>query len=198
MALHEDIDFDSSELTLNRLYKPAHTKLVGYSSVKHLDSLVDLLLDLQETDAFYPPRVGLKLTAAELVGWLTLDPVLQRWVALRDKVVIGHISIANPHDYILDFLRGFELVDYSQNPFTEIGQFFVQSSDQRSGAGKLLFEEALSFSSKNHLKPILAVIDGSSKARSFYAAQGLEKLGEFKGIHGINHVFSLKSSAQEN
>lgn len=167
------------------------TELVAYSESEHLYDLVGLVEELQLVDDSYPPRVGGKLSRGQIESWFEQGPEIERWVAMRNGAVVGHIAICPLHDYLRSFLDSSPSEVINPRVFCEITQFFVGPTSQRSGVGGLLFEAALTYARSARLSPMLAVIEGSVAARRFYVDHGLTELGAFTGIHGTNYVFGV-------
>lgn len=166
----------------------ANIEIVEFTS-EHLAGAVAALLRVRESDSTYPPQQDAEATVESFSEWLLNAPVLQRWVALVDGVVAGHVLLTPAHEYLTDFLDTKKYPTTHERGFAEIAKFFVSPDFQGHGLGDLLFRTACAVSEDLLMQPGLAVVSTSEKAVRFYAHHGMHKIGSFHGIHGVNHVF---------
>ena len=164
-------------------------QVVPYSPADHLSQTVEMLLNVRRADPTYPPSVDAEFTALAFEHWLIVDKVLARWVALSGTKVVGHIALAEPHDYISSFFSSPQCVAMQHEPLGEIVKFFVDPSQQGRGVGATLLRHTIDSAWELGRQPVLAVVSESRAARRLYARMGLTELGIFDGIHGRNHVF---------
>jgi GNAT superfamily N-acetyltransferase len=163
--------------------------VVPFNREAHLDQTVQVLLRVRAADPSYPPPVDVEATAEAFAGWLLADDVISRWVALSDDRVVGHVALAEAHDYLLDFLGGTEFRELAGEGLCEISKLFVDPDVQRNGAGGALLATALDSAAELDRVAVLAVVAASEAARRLYARSSLTEIGTFDGIHGENHVF---------
>ncbi len=164
--------------------------VVPFIARNHLRETVAVLHRVRAADPTYPPSADAEDNASSLASWLLSDDanLLSRWVAIIDNRVVGHVSIAEPHDYILKFFQSTQYAAVASDQLGEVAKFFVDPLAQRSGVGSRLLSRACEVTIAGGRSPVLAVMDTSVSARSFYAREGMEELGLFNGVHGINHV----------
>jgi len=164
-------------------------RLEPFVAADHLTDTAGVLQRLRRVHPYYPPPADATNEIASLAAWLDDgDSYLARWVAVRGDVVVGHIAVTAPHDYILNFL------DASKD-LAEITKFFVDPAAQRDGVGALLFTRARDFIRESGSVPVLAVVSTSSDALNFYPKNGMRELGFFEGVHGTNYVFGGEAMA---
>lgn len=164
-------------------------RIVSFDAAVHLNQTVNVLMRMRTIDPLYPPPIDAATNLKSLTQWLIEDGVLGRWVAIHNEQVVGHLSVLSPHNYLYDFFSEHSISSPAENGFCEISKFFIDPSQRKQGIGRLLFKKAQDFAASREVQLALAVIDSSTAARSFYNAVGLNEVGVFTGIHGINHVF---------
>lgn len=169
-------------------------EIVPFSESVHIVDTVGVLLSVCKMDPSYPPLQDAKRTPESFADWLIREPVLNRWIAVVDGEIVGHIATANPHLYITDFLASIAYDLTTADQFGEIVKFFVDPSAQHVGVGQTLLAHALISLHAMGLQPILAVVAESRSARRIYAHIGMKQLGYFEGIHGRNYVFTDKKT----
>lgn len=157
-------------------------------TAEHLDPVLDVLLKVAADDRAYPPADA-GATRASLTAWLLDGPCTGRWVVLADGRVAGHIMTAPTHDYLTRALTDLGYASRSPEGICEVGRFFTDPDLRGLGLGSALFRTACDAAEETGHQPALAVLDGSHAARSFYAGHGMEEVGPFVGVHGLNHVF---------
>jgi ribosomal protein S18 acetylase RimI-like enzyme len=166
------------------------TEIVDFVAEKHLEQIIDILFDVRKSDPAYPPPVDSGFGRDTLAEWLLGEHSLARWVAVDKGRVAGFIHVTNPHRYLTDVAHSPGSEDWGESPLGEIGKFFVSPHSQRTGIGKLLFEEARSFTRASQLTAVLAVVVTSKKAVAFYEKQGMRLVATFQGVHGENLVYA--------
>lgn len=154
---------------------------------EHLEAVLDVLVRVRATDAAYPPADAGN-TRESLRAWLLEGPVHGRWTVLADGTAAGHIMTSPPHDYLLRSLADFGYTSKATEGIMEIGRFFTDPEKRGLGLGSELFTAACEAAEETGHQPALAVLDGSRAARVFYAGNGMQELGSFVGVHGLNHV----------
>lgn len=175
-------------------YIPLMVIIEKYEPTAHYDQLLECLEELQASKSSYPPRnteTNIQPTAAE---WLQDEGEdSQRFVALLEGKVVGHICITAPHDYLVNFLRKENYIDkeITANHYTEIGTFFVSPNVQKHGVGHQLFAHILQESQTLGKTPALAVVEShdSHKATNLYEKHGMQNIGYFQGTHGKNLIY---------
>ena len=165
-------------------------EIVPFYKSTHIVDTVNVLLNVCKTDPSYPPLQDAKRTPESFADWLIREPVLSRWVATVGGEVIGHIAIANPHLYIMNFLNSIDYDITTSDKLGEIIKFFVHPAARQNGVGESLLAHALISLRNMQLQPVLAVVSDSRSARRLYAHIGMKQLGYFEGIHGLNFVFT--------
>jgi GNAT superfamily N-acetyltransferase len=167
-------------------------ELEPFNATEHLGGAAEVLHRVRAATKTYPPPVDADDTPASFSAWLDDgEDYLGRWVAVREGRVIGHVSVVEPHDYILRFLGTLDVGTVRRRGLVEITKFFVDPDVQRGGVGSRLFARALDFATGSELTPVLAVVSTSTDARRFYGREGMTEVGQFEGRHGTNHVFTL-------
>lgn len=165
-----------------------------YEPTVHYNQLLECLEELQASKSSYPPRnviTNLQPTAAE---WLQDDGGESlRFVALLEEKVVGHISIAAPYDYLVNFLQTADYINEEKtaDSYVEIGTFFVSPSAQKHGIGHKLFARIQEEANTLGKTTALAVVEShdSNKATALYERHGMENIGYFNGTHGKNLIF---------
>lgn len=144
----------------------------------------------------YPPLQDADDGYASLTRWLMNESALVRLSAICEGTAVGHVQLTEPHDYLVT--RSGEL-GLSTQPASlgEVGKFFVDPAVRRSGTGSALFSTLSAYAHSIDRTLVLAVIDNSPDAVSFYRAQGMVETGTFVGVHGTNHVFVETSGGEE-
>jgi GNAT superfamily N-acetyltransferase len=179
---------DDARLPVVNDEQPGRNKAVvvrTFDEQEDLRAVVEVLLRVHDVDATYPPR-DVAVGRAPFSQWLRSEVALGRWVAVIDGLVIGHIQLASPHDYLT---RGLERDPRSMpiENLVEVGRLFVDPNFQRRGTGRLLLEAAVSRARELGLRPALAVLITSPAAIHLYAAEDWRYAGGFVGLHGIEN-----------
>lgn len=157
-------------------------RITEYSQKYHED-LLSLVSRVNEADPAYPPKGSIHVQNEDWSQWLFEEPVVARFVALKDDKVVGHIVLESVHDYITDRLEN------NSTDYLEIGQFFVDPTIQREGIGNSLFQIACQETKSLQSKISLVVLDGSDSAKRFYLHHGLQEVCKFTGRDGVNTIF---------
>lgn len=172
----------------NRLVLPA---VVPFSAAHHLAGTIDVLLEVREADATYPPLQDAQPNAGSLTEWLFDDEALARWVAVIDGVVVGHVQLCEPHRYLAAYLDqlGFRP---AAGGIAEIAQLLVSPAHRRRAVGSALLRAACGYAWAANMQPALAVVTTSEEALRLCAAEGLHDIGGFFGVHGEHRVLIQK------
>lgn len=168
-----------------------------YDPSNHYDQLVNCLQELIDSHSSYPPKNVLTGVVLSAVDWLADEGVdSQRFVAVLEGRVVGHIGITALHDYMVEYFTENALIqnDTERRSYAEIGTFFVAPSAQKHGTGGKLFKHALKEVYLLSKVPALAVVEShdSHKATNLYEKNGMMKVGHFNGSHGKNLIFIKK------
>ena len=100
-----------------------------------LSSLVAVIARVRAKEGNYPPfRVDDNDTA--FASWLSEGQVLARWVARTTDGVVGHVLLATPGDYLVEFLAAVGR-DSTNGEFAEIGRLFVDAKGLGRGSWRL-------------------------------------------------------------
>lgn len=166
-----------------------HVEIVRFSQKEHLAGAIESIREVRKSDAGYPSPVDTVFTQSGLVNWLLEEDAINRWVALIDGEVGGHISIVKAHPYLTQHLDKSGTQPGGVEGFAEISKFYVSPLYQKHGIGALLFAHALESAVAEGFTPALAVISTSVNAVRFYRKAGMEDMGYFDGVHGRNFVF---------
>ena len=150
----------------------------------HFNELVDILFRVRTADPTYPPAQDADASVESFGSWLLQGPVIERWVAVVDGRVVGHVALADAHSYLTNYLD-----DPTLDGLCEVNQLFVDSEMRGHGTGLLLVEHVLAAAAELQRPVGLAVVAESLAARRLYARSGLTEVGAFEGRHGTNYVF---------
>lgn len=164
-------------------------QIQAFEAEAHLRGAVEALLRVRRHEGVYPPRQDAKETVHDFAFWLLNEDALERWVAVIDGEVAGHISLTDPHAYLSNALDGMGFEAQARNGICEVSKFFVDPLARGAGVGSFLLDAALRSARARGLQPALAVVDTSLAARRLYASTGMTQAGSFRGIHGKNFVF---------
>jgi GNAT superfamily N-acetyltransferase len=152
-----------------------------------LSSLVAVIARVRAKEGNYPPfRVDDNDTA--FASWLSEGQVLARWVARTTDGVVGHVLLATPGDYLVEFLAAVGR-DSTNGEFAEIGRLFVDPAARCQGIGQRLLAAAVTEAGSRHLRPALVVREVGDAAMHLYRAQGWIEAGPLSARGGHFRVF---------
>ena len=165
--------------------------IVSYEADVHEAQAVEVLLRLRGAGLDYPPRGDAPDTSSGLRSWLVGESVLGRWVAVEDDVVVGHVQLTVPHDYLI---RHFSDHGKTASAIAEVGKLWVAPEAQGRGIGHELLVEASTASLSMNRVAVLAVLPASESAIRLYRRAGWSDAGSFEGVHGHNLVMRFDQS----
>lgn len=161
---------------------------------EHLESIVDVLQEVQRIDGDYPPRQDAVDSRELLRDWLLKGGEHGRWVAIVGPKIVGHIALSHPGAYLTDNLSRLVQKKSDHRGYSEIAKLFVHPDYRGAGIASQLLTTARIASWDQQLQPALAVVQNSRAAIRLYLRGGLVQVGEFEGIHGHNFVFMDEDS----
>lgn len=164
-------------------------EIVEFSKSEHLQESVNGIMEVNKSGEKYPPLHNAEPTSEFLTSWLMEEDTINRWVAVLDGNIAGHISTVKAHVYLTEHLKNAGIKFLNEKGVTEISKFFVNPLYQKHGAGKNLFAHAIDASKAEGYSVALAVISTSIDAIRFYQKAGLVSTGYFDGVDGRNYVF---------
>lgn len=164
-------------------------EIVRFAKSEHLQESVNGIMEVNKSGEKYPPLHNAEPTTAFLSSWLMEENAVNRWVAVLDGNVAGHISTVKAHPYLTGHLKNVGVEFLNKKGVAEISKFFVNPLYQKHGAGKRLFAHAIDVSKHEGYAVALAVISTSTDAIRFYQKAGLVGTGYFDGLDGRNYVF---------
>jgi GNAT superfamily N-acetyltransferase len=165
-------------------------QIESFSDNRHLHGTIEALKLVRQVEVDYPPRVDIGDDDSELENWLLGGETIERWVAVEDREVIGHVGLNLPASYILDWLDRSDTVSTARGGFAEISKLFVIPSRRSVGVASRLLDVATAASWEMGRQPALAVVDTSADAVRLYQHRGMTLIGEFQGVHGRNLLFT--------
>jgi GNAT superfamily N-acetyltransferase len=165
-------------------------QLVRFSENDHLDETLQVLLRVHAHNPTYPPREDVDGSPASLRNWLMAEDGQDRWVAMVDRVVAGHVQVVRAHDYLTTHLAASGFTPTSPNGVGEIVKLFVDPAQGARGIGTALLQRACTTAVERGMQPALAVVVTSRDAVRLYERSHLREFGSFMGVHGENLVFA--------
>jgi ribosomal protein S18 acetylase RimI-like enzyme len=169
-------------------------EIVRFVPADHEAGAIEALRTLRAAGIEYPPRQDTDDSQDSLSAWLNDGVSIARWVALDGATVLGHVQLTAPHDYILRHLGKTAVPE----ALAEVGKLFVATPAQGRGVGDRLLAHARAAAVSLRRQPVLAVLPTSDAAVRLYRRAGLQDVGEFIGVHGVNRVFLGSVPAAHN
>lgn len=126
-------------------------------------------------------------------AWLTNDAVIDAWVAVLDREVVGHVSLSEPHSGDSAAQMLVAQTGIALEMVTVLGRLFVTPPGRGLGLGRRLTRLASSHSESIGRRAVLDVMLKDVAAIRTYESLGWTSLGDF--AHPIDHTQSEPARA---
>lgn len=123
----------------------------------------------------YPPH----LPEDDVPSYVVSEDALGAWVALDDRLVVGHVAL-----HTAAFADGIDVavaeLGLERSDFGVVARLLVDPTVRRSGIGRRLLDRAVTECRRRGLVPILDVVDRFEPAIGLYERAGWRRLGSIE------------------
>ena len=154
----------------------------------YFDGAVTSLLRIRESGGNYPSSLDIVRSRKGAEQWLDSGGSLNRFVALVDGEVVGHIQIIASRPLLTAHLLSQSIDTLGNDGFAEIAKLFVNPDFGRRNIGALLLNKTFEVSRNLGFQAASSVVDTATAALRLYESHATN-VGTFPTLHGVNVAF---------